>query len=381
MNTPHLPSPPGGPADGTHGGTHGDGLVLRDGSAACPHALVTGYPQARYVLDRPGLFPRTAEAGQPPGLRGADGEAHARMRTAVEEALAGVDHHTLRRHVRAQAGQLLEPIAVRGIGDLMGEYADILPLRALLTTLGTGDDTARHLESVWRAGTWPERRTALVPALDAAVAADRLAPGGGLLTRLRSALGRLGHDTGATAAHLVAETLATGAAATTAWTAQTLLTLLHDPRTLRALVTGTRTTARLLEEVAARQAPLARSGDHVTAGAVELGGLTLPAGTRVQVDLRAVASTSPGLGRAHDHSHLGWGAGAHRCPSPATARLIAEAAVESVIDRLWQIVPVTGPADPHPGTDVVVPVHIGVTCRPAGRATPLPADRGTPVPG
>ncbi|WP_158558548.1 MULTISPECIES: hypothetical protein [unclassified Streptomyces] len=46
--------------------------------------------------------------------------------------------------------------------------------------------------------------------------------------------------------------------------------------------------------------------------------------------------------------------------------------MESVIDRLWQIVPVTGPADPHTGTDVVVPVHIGVTCRPADRGTPVP---------
>ncbi|MFJ4503189.1 hypothetical protein [Streptomyces sp. NPDC088864] len=366
MTTPPLPP---GPPDGT---THGDGLVVRDGPAGCPHAVVTGYPQARHVLDHPCLFPRIGGAGEPPGLRSADGEAHTRMRTAVEEALAGIDLHALRRRARAQARRLLDPIAARGIGDLMGEYADVLPLRALLSTLGAPDDTARRLEAVWRAGAWPERRTVLIPALGAAVAADRLAPGGGLITRLRSALGTAGHGTGGPAAPLLAEILATGAAATTAWTAQTLLVLLHDEGPLRALVTGTRTTAEVLEQVASRQPPLARTGDHVTAAAVELGGTILPAGTRVRVDLRAVAPTSPGLGRPHDHSHLGWGAGAHRCPAPAAARLIAEAAVESVVDRLWQIVPVTGPADPHPGTDVVVPVHIGVTCRPAG---------GAPAPG
>ncbi|PZT72194.1 MULTISPECIES: hypothetical protein [unclassified Streptomyces] len=168
MTTPHLPP------------LHGDGLTLHDGPTACPHAVVTGYPQARHVLDRPGLFPRTTNAGRPPGLRGADGETHARLRAAVEEALAGLDLHALRRHARVQARRLLDPIAARGIGDLMGEYADILPLRALLTTLGTGDDTARQLESVWHTSAWPERPGALVPALDAAVAADRRAPGGGL---------------------------------------------------------------------------------------------------------------------------------------------------------------------------------------------------------
>lgn len=155
------PPPPGCPA---HEPLYGPGFAadpaavyrrLRTAGPTAPvelapgvrATLVTSYDAALHVLRSPETFskdPRrwrdladgTVPPDSPvvpmmmyrPNALFTDGEQHERLRGAITDSLALVDPNTLRGYVERSADTLIDRFAPLGTADLLGEYAQVLPL-------------------------------------------------------------------------------------------------------------------------------------------------------------------------------------------------------------------------------------------------------------
>ncbi|WP_326779188.1 helix-turn-helix domain-containing protein [Streptomyces sp. NBC_01445] len=162
------------------------------------------------------------------------------------------------------------------------------------------------------------------------------------------------------------------AAPTTAWIAFTLHTLLTTPAYASELVGGSGTIRQAMNETlsGAGRCPVA----HYSRGDTRLHGVPVPAGTPVLVSYAAAAQDPhrPGPGGPHDRSHLAWSAGAHSCPARSLAMSLAEAAVESAVDTLWDLTTLTPYIAGKYGFTNQCPVHLGVLFSSRGQEVESP---------
>lgn len=362
--------------------------------------VVTSHAAARELLADPaytrdpGTWDALARGGVPPsltlmhtpGLQHTDGAEHERLRRALDDCLAGVDLHAVRRTVQRYARDRIDAFVRRGHADLMAEYAEPVALHTLTDLLGCPPDAAERIR--WYAGSVvaadqdaAEADAELAQTLGEVVAARKAAPGADMTSWLLAHPARLSDQE---VARQLASMLVLGAAPTVAWIGATLHTLLTEPAYASELVGGAVTIRHALNETVSLRCPVANSSVHYARSPRTLHGVQVPAGVPVLVSHAATGldPDRPGRGTARDRSHLAWSAGSHRCPAQTLAATIAETAIETVVDALWDLTTPTPVVAGKPGPFQQCPVHVGVLFSPESRRNPCdtlaPRDPGGP---
>ncbi|MGW1990414.1 cytochrome P450 [Embleya sp. NPDC001921] len=346
--------------------------------------VVTDHAAARALLGEPaytrdpGAWEALARDSVPPGLalmyaggvQHTDAEEHQRLRRVVDDCLACVDLHSVRRGVQRYARELVKAFAHRGHADLMAEFAERVSVHTLVELLGGTADIAERV----RAYAWPvvdalpeaaEASGELNRALGEVVAAKRARPGADVTSWMLAHPAALGDRE---AELLLRSTVVLGATSTAAWIGATLHTLLTEPAYAGELVGGAVTIRDAMDATLATRCPVANASVHYARRPTTLLGVAIPAGVPILISHAATGPdpARPGVPRSRDRSHLAWSAGPHRCPAQAVASTIAEAAIETVVDALWDLSTPTPAISGRPGPFRRCPAHLGVLFAPDG---------------
>ncbi|MFI1017591.1 cytochrome P450 [Streptomyces sp. NPDC020965] len=299
----------------------------------------------RWTLLREGRVPANAPImpiiGWRPALLFADGQQHRRMRTAVSDALAGIDGHELRRSVRAAAERLIASFADRREADLVPHYARKLPLQVITGLLGLDGPTGQRLgqaiagmvaanaDSVNAA----ERIDSILYEL---IREKRLRPSDDITSALLSHEARL---TDEEVLHNLVVMFVAGHQTTLNWIATTLRVLLCDPAFRSSIAVGHLSVDDALDLVLWRHPPTQNFPARYATRDLEFGGRHIRAGDMLLLGLAGAnqdpevlpADGAPVIG---NRSHLAFGAGPHSCPAQDPARLITRTAVDTIRHRL-----------------------------------------------
>ncbi|MGQ4374675.1 cytochrome P450 [Streptomyces sp. SAS_267] len=318
--------------------------------------LVTGYDAALHVLRSPETFskdPRhwrdladgTVPADSPvlpmmmyrPSALFTDGEEHGRLRGAITDTLARVESATLRGYAERSADTLIDRFAPRGTADLLGEYAQVLPLLVFNhlfgCPVGHGVRLVEGMSGMFDGVDAEKAYDLLIDTLLDLVALKRHRPAPDLTSWLMEHPAAL---TDEELIHTLAVLMGAGTEPQQNLIANGLRLLLSDERFAGDLSGGTLPVEDALDEVLWTDPPIANYAVHYPRYDVVYEGTPLRAGDPLVVSL-AAANTDPALTgsqRTGNRAHLAWSAGPHTCPAQGPARLIASVAVEKLLDRI-----------------------------------------------
>jgi cytochrome P450 len=321
-----------------------------------PAWLVIGYREAHRVLTDGHLFGRDPylcngpdyvppqAVGYVPGmLMFLDGPVHARRIGAVAAALAEVDQFGLRADCERFADRLIDTFAAAGEVELMERYAFRMPVLVMGGMLGLPDSELMGVAQDMK--TMSNGREDAIDAfgrfsatMKRLIELKRERPGPDVMSRL------LGYATDVTDDELIQDTLVvvSGSQENTAnWIGNTLRLMLTDDRFALTLAGGRSSVGQALNEVLWEDTPVKTAPGRWATRDTELGGQTIRSGDVIIVGL-AGASADPRVrpavhgGSGGNHAHLAFGAGDHGCPHPAPelAQVMAQTAIEVLLDRL-----------------------------------------------
>ncbi|MER5771349.1 cytochrome P450 [Streptomyces sp. NPDC001985] len=299
----------------------------------------------RWTLLREGRVPPDSPImpiiGWRPALLFADGQQHRRMRTAVSDALAGINGHELRRTVKAAAERLIADFADRREADLVAHYARRLPVLVIIGLLGLDERVGQRLA---------QAITGMVVAnADSVNASERMNTI--LLELIREKRERPGEDVTSALLHHAAgltdeEVLhnlvvmfVAGQQTTVNWISTTLRVLLCDPAFRSSLTVGHLSVDDALDLVLWRHPPTQNFPARYATRDLDFGGQRIRTGDMLLLGL-AGANQDPavlpedGAPVIGNRSHLAFGAGPHSCPAQDPARLITRTAVDTIRHRL-----------------------------------------------
>jgi len=318
--------------------------------------LVTSYEAALHVLRSPETFskdPRrwndladgTVPPDSPvvpmmmyrPNALFTDGEEHRRLRGAITDSLARVEPNTLRGYVESSADTLIDRFAPVGEADLLGEYAQVLPLLVFNHLFGCPTEYGLRLvegmSGIFDGVDAEKANELLTTTLLDLVALKRARPGPDMTSWLMAHPARL---TDEEMVHELVVLMGAGTEPQQNLIANSLRLLLSDDRFAGSLSGGSLPVEDALDEVLWTDPPMANYAVHYPMHDVTYEGVRLCKGDPLVVSL-AAANTDPALTvdqRAGNRAHLAWSAGPHKCPARNPARLIAAVAVEKLLDRL-----------------------------------------------
>ncbi|MFK4020249.1 cytochrome P450 [Streptomyces albogriseolus] len=339
--------------------------VLLDGGV--PAWLVLGYTELTYVTSHDELFARDSRrwnqwenipadwpllpyVGYQPSVLFAEGDEHRRRAGVVTEALEGVDQFELANECGLIADDLIARFAGSGQAELMSDYVHPLLMRAVVQMCGmpaTGEDTRQLVDD-------------LRISLDAAEGEDPVAGYNRVGERLRQLVkekrtapgpdvtSRMVMDpAGLSDEEIVQDLISVISAAeqpTSNWVCNTLRLLLTDERFAVNVSGGRLSVGEALNEVLWLDTPTQNFIGRWAVRDVQLGGRRIRAGDCLVLGL-AAANTDPqiwpeGHVGAENAAHLSFSNGEHRCPYPAPllADVMARTAVETLLERLPDLV-------------------------------------------
>jgi cytochrome P450 len=350
---------------GLRGEYGGVAPVLLDGGI--PAWLVLGYPEVSYVTSHDELFARDSRrwnqwdrippdwpllpyVGHQPSVLFTEGEEHRRRAGVITRALAGIDQFELARDCRQLADRLIASFAGSGRAELMSGYAHPLPMRAAVRMCGmphSGAETQALVEDLRISldaaeGDDPVAAyTRVGERIHRLVRHKRERPGPDVTSRM------LTHPAGLTDEETVQDLISVIAAAqqpTANWIGNTLRLLLTDERFALNVSGGRLSVGEALNEVLWLDTPTQNFIGRWAVNDIQLGGRQIRAGDCLVLGL-AAANTDPQLWPeahvgAENSAHLSFSNGEHRCPYPAPllADVIARTAVETLLERLPDLV-------------------------------------------
>ncbi|PJE98309.1 cytochrome [Streptomyces carminius] len=340
--------------------------VLLDGGI--PAWLALGYAEVSYVTSHDELFARDSRrwnqwpnipadwpllpyVGYQPSVLFTEGAEHQRRAGVISDALEGVDQLELSQHCQRIADQLVDRFAGSGQAELMSSYAHALPMRAAVQMCGMpldGADTEALVEDLRMSldaaeGDDPVAAYVRVQErIQQLVADKRRSPGPDVTSRMIASPAGLADE------EIVQDLISVIAAAqqpTGNWIGNTLRLLLTDDRFALNVSGGRVSVGQALNEVLWLDTPTQNFIGRWAVRDIQLGGRQIRAGDCVVLGL-AAANTDPQIwpeghvGAQVNSAHLSFSNGEHRCPFPAPqlADVIARTAVETLLERLPDIV-------------------------------------------
>jgi cytochrome P450 len=276
----------------------------------------------------------------------AEGDEHARLRSAITESLESISSHGTRRYVTRYANRLIDLFSAQGEADLATDFAEKLPALVVAQRFGIPEKDALPLGHAVRdmisgSATAYESNEFVVEAMRELVARKKKDLDGkteqgkdlaSLLLRHESAL-----DDDEVREHLRHALVA--AMNTVNLISSTLRKVLTDPRFRGSLSGGTMTLPDSLDQVLWDDPPLAVVPTRFALCDTVLAGTHIRAGDIVMLGL-AAGNVDPGIrpdltASVHgNRSHLAFGSGPHGCPGEGMSRAIAETGIDILLARL-----------------------------------------------
>ncbi|MDN0193863.1 cytochrome P450 [Streptomyces sp. S.PNR 29] len=318
-----------------------------------PATLVIGYHTAVRILHDPERFPadpriwqQTVPAGCPvlpmlehrPNALRSTGEVHDRYRAPNVDAIDNVRQHVLHATVQQIALPLINEICGAGRADLLAQYAHPLAFQVLNAILGCppeiGERVAAGMAAIFEGGAnAAEGNAMLAQALAELVDLKRRHPGMDITT------GLLMHPVGlddVEMLHQLVTLYGAGIEPLANLIANTLRLILSDERFSGDILRGNLSVRDALDELLFVDPPLANYCVSYPRFHVEVDGVVLPANQPVVISM-AACNNDPAIASDYlsgNRSHLTWSAGPHVCPAQSLAYLIAQVAIEQILDAL-----------------------------------------------
>lgn len=274
----------------------------------------------------------------------AEGDEHLRLRGAVTGAMSTIDHRGIRRHINRYTQILVNGFCETGRAELVGQFAEHLPMAVLCEILGMPDEyNERMVEAARDALKGTETAIAshqyVMDALGRLTTRRRARPEEDFTSHLITHPAGLTDDEVREHLRLV---LFAAYEATTNLLANALRMVLTDPRFRAQLNGGQMTVPEAVEQSLWDEPPFSTVFAYFAKQDTELGGQRIRKGDgllfapapgnvdpRVRPDLKA--------NMMGNRSHLAFGGGPHECPGQDIGRAIADTGVDALLMRLPDI--------------------------------------------
>lgn len=298
-----------------------------------------------------------------PSIEGAD---HTRLRGLMSKAFTRAAVDRLRPVMRAVTEELVAPIVEAGECEFMAEFADRYPARVLAEMLGVPPEQREDFRrlpkeigmifSVSAAANLPRIEAAVAElddAIDALITQRRSSPGDDLLTDLIAAEEAGDRLSPFELRTMTSSLLFAGQDTTRQQLGLAVQTFIDHPRQWRMLADDPSIAPRAVEEVM-RIAPAVNTIWRMTDATIEFNGLTIPAGTFINV-LANPAHTDPAafgdapfdITATRSAAQLTFGGGIHYCLGAPLARAEIAEALPVLAARMPDLA-AAGPAQPGP---------------------------------
>ncbi|MFE0602844.1 cytochrome P450 [Streptomyces sp. NPDC058892] len=309
-----------------------------------------------------------------------DGPVHERLRAAVVESLERFDKRGIRRYVTRFANQLVDQIAAQGYADLVSAFSDQLPMLVMTQLIGAPDEHGPLLVNAARdmlqgTETALQSDRYVTTTLENLVVERKAKPARDLASWLIEHPAEL-TDT-EVLMHLRVVLIA--AYETTAnLIANTLRTVLTDPRFRASLSGGHMTLPDALEQVLWDDPPINTIIGRWATGDTVLGGRQIKAGDMLLLALAAGNADpqirpDPSVSVHGNRSHLAFSSGPHECPGQDIGRAIADTGIEVLLDRLPDLQLAVDPSELQWRGTLMSRHLLSLPVRFAPRSAPAPA--------
>ncbi|WP_239003773.1 cytochrome P450 [Nocardia panacis] len=320
-----------------------------------PATLVIGYSTAVRILNDPEHFPADPRAWQqdipadcpilpllewrPMASRSA-GADFTRYRGAITAGIDEIDLYALQAVVADLAIPLINSFCADGSADLIQQYVFPLIFAVVNYLLGCPPEIGGQVAAGTAAlleGVDAEKGNRMVgEALMRLVTLKRAEPQRDITSVL------LGHPAGLTdveASHHVSQIYGSGIEFELNLITNTLLLILTDERFGGSFLGGNLSARDALDEVLFNDPPLANLLITYPNHPILIDDVWLPAHQPVVISM-AACNNDPAI-RAGDltgnRSHLAWGLGPHACPARSMAYLIAQEAIDQLLDAIPEL--------------------------------------------
>ncbi|MFG2782083.1 cytochrome P450 [Streptomyces prunicolor] len=274
----------------------------------------------------------------------AEGDEHLRLRGAVTGAMSTIDHRGIRRHINRATQHLVNQFCEDGNADLVGEFAEHLPMAVMCEILGMPDEYGDRLVQAARdclkgSETALASHGYLMEVLGRLAVRRRAQPQEDFTSHLVT------HPAGLTddevREHLRVVLLASYEA-TANLLANVLRMVLTEPGFRAQLNGGQMTVPEAVEQSLWDEPPFSTVFAYFAKQETELGGQRIRKGDgllfapapgnvdpRVRPDLKA--------NMMGNRSHLAFSGGPHECPGQDIGRAIADVGVDALLTRVPDI--------------------------------------------
>lgn len=270
-----------------------------------------------------------------------EGDEHLRLRGAVTGAMATIDHRGIRRHINRSTQRLVNEFCESGHADLVGEFAEHLPMAVMCEILGMPEEYNNRLVEAARdmlkgTETAIASHGYVLGALQRLTERRRARPEEDFASHLVTHEAGLSDDEVTKHLWLV---LMAAYEATVNLLANVLRVVLTEPGFRAQLSGGQMTVPEAVEQSLWDEPPFSTVFAYFAKHDTELGGQRVRKGDglllgiapgnvdpRVRPDLKA--------NMQGNRSHLAFGGGAHECPGQDIARSIAGTGVDALLMRL-----------------------------------------------
>lgn len=271
----------------------------------------------------------------------ADGDTHERLRGAVTDSMARIDHRGVRRHINRFSNRLVNDFCQEGRVDLVSQFAEQLPMMVMCAILGMPEEYNDRMVQAARdmtrgTATAVASNAYVVAALSRLVQRRRTEPASDFATWL------VEHPAGMTDTEVTEHLrliLIAAYEATANLIANVLRMVLTDPRFRARLSGGHMTVPEAVEQTLWDEPPFTAVFGRWAVGDTELGGQRIREGDALIVGI-APANSDPVVrpdltaNMEGNRAHLAFSGGPHECPGQDIGRAIADVGVDALLMRL-----------------------------------------------
>ncbi|MEU4345639.1 cytochrome P450 [Nocardia sp. NPDC023852] len=317
-----------------------------------PATLVIGYHTALRILNDPDHFPhdsRTWQTDVPsdcpvlpmlewrPAVIRNDGPTHTRYRQAIVAGIEEIDLFALHATVEQIAIPLINTFCEDGSADLISQYALPLSFAVINAMLGCppeiGQRAATGLAAMFEGVDADKGNAMFSQAMFDLVTLKRAEPGNDIVSGLLQHPANLDDEE---MIHQVLCLYGAGIEPTQNLIVNTLRLMLTDDRFGAGLLGGSLSTRDALDEVLFTDPPLSNYCVSFPKQPMLIDGVWLPAHQPVVVSM-AGCNNDPSINSGEytdNRAHLAWSLGPHACPARSVAYMIAQDAIDQLLDAL-----------------------------------------------